>query len=232
MASPPSAAVGPGSSVAYDDAQIAKIKAGQTAEPQLLEWFGPPVSHDVSPNGRSRLTWSMGSALPGSVSLAGRLSVSLSPAGKVEAYSARRLPLEQSRTVEFVERSEADMREHMEQWRRDGWSVQSVSAQLAQPDGTTKRRAELSRTGDAAGSGVSYDDHLVATIRRADTTEPELLEKFGPADSRDLQPDGRMRLAWRFADAPTADSDGSGQLNVILAADGKVESYGARQGPQ
>jgi hypothetical protein len=155
--------------------------------------------------------------------------VSLSPEGKVEAYSARQLPLESKRTVEFVERSEADMREHMEQWRRDGWNVLSVSAQLHQRDGTIKRRAEISRSDDATSSGVSYDDDLVATIRRAQTDESELIEMFGPANSRHLQTDGRMHLDWRFGNGPTASSGDSGQLNVRLAPDGKVESYAARQ---
>jgi hypothetical protein len=59
--------------------------------------------------------------------------VSLSPEGKVVAYSARRSP--QHRTVEFVERSEGDVREHMEQWQREGWSVLSISANSPSPTG-------------------------------------------------------------------------------------------------
>jgi hypothetical protein len=78
---------------------------------------------------------------------------------------------------------------------------------------------------------MSYDDHQVSMIRRAETTEAELLERFGPAYSRDLQQDGRMQLSWKFGEEPTAAPGDSGQLNVRLAADGKVESYAAHQGP-
>jgi len=49
------------------------------------------------------------------------------------------------KTDEFVERSDADLRQHMEQWARDGWAVHSISPRIVQADGTVLRRAELSR---------------------------------------------------------------------------------------
>ncbi|HXJ56004.1 MAG TPA: hypothetical protein VNU68_04990 [Verrucomicrobiae bacterium] len=49
------------------------------------------------------------------------------------------------KTDEFVEKSDADLRQHMAQWARDGWNVQSISSRLVQADGTVLRRAELSR---------------------------------------------------------------------------------------
>jgi hypothetical protein len=54
------------------------------------------------------------------------------------------LPVEY-RTVEFVQKSESDIREHMAQWQREGWSVMSISKPLPRADGTVLRSAELSR---------------------------------------------------------------------------------------
>ena len=49
------------------------------------------------------------------------------------------------KTDEFVEKSDTDVREHMAQWAREGWAVQSISPRLVQNDGTVLRRAELTR---------------------------------------------------------------------------------------
>jgi uncharacterized lipoprotein YajG len=49
------------------------------------------------------------------------------------------------KTDEFVESSDADLRQHMDQWARDGWNVHWISPRIVQPDGTVLRRAELSR---------------------------------------------------------------------------------------
>src|SRR5258705_12422122 len=49
------------------------------------------------------------------------------------------------KTDEFVEKSDADVRQHMAQWAREGWNVQSISPRLVQNDGTVLRRAELTR---------------------------------------------------------------------------------------
>ena len=123
------------------------------------------------------------------------------------------------------------MREHMEQWRRDGWNVLSVSARLPQADGTVHRTAELSRSESGSASGFSYDDRQIALIRRGTTTEAQLLAWFGPAYSRSLQPDGRSELAWSFASRTNGGEGHSGVLNASLAPDGKVDSYSARRGP-
>jgi hypothetical protein len=50
------------------------------------------------------------------------------------------------KTVEFVETSEMDIREHMAQWAREGWKVLNISKRLPQPDGTVLRKAELFRS--------------------------------------------------------------------------------------
>ena len=49
------------------------------------------------------------------------------------------------KTDEFVEKSDTDLRQHMAQWARDGWNVQSISPRQVQADGTVLRRAELTR---------------------------------------------------------------------------------------
>jgi hypothetical protein len=41
--------------------------------------------------------------------------------------------------------SEADLRQQVEQWQREGWAVLWISAPLPQPDGTVHRKVELRR---------------------------------------------------------------------------------------
>jgi hypothetical protein len=43
--------------------------------------------------------------------------------------------------------SEAELRQHMGQWQREGWAVLSISKALPQPDGTVHRKVELKRAG-------------------------------------------------------------------------------------
>jgi hypothetical protein len=74
---------------------------------------------------------------------------------------------------------------------------------------------------------VAYDDRLIASIKRGETTEPKLLEWFGAPESRDLRPDGRSHLTWSFRAAPENNEGVSGALQVSLNPDGKVEAYSA-----
>ena len=69
-------------------------------------------------------------------------------------------------------------------------------------------------------------------IRRGETTEAQLLEWFGPPDMRDVRPDGRAHLGWRFQHGTDGGSGHSGFLDVNLAPDGKVELYAAHRGPK
>jgi hypothetical protein len=210
----------------YDDRQIRRIKRGETTETQLLEWFGPPETREVSPDGRGQLGWGWNKA----GTAGGAFRANISPEGRVEAYSARQNPLLQKQTVEFVAESEADMRKQMDQWRREGWSVHSISQPIPQADGTVKRKADLSRNEEATVPVVAYDDRRIAAIRRGKTTEAQLFDWFGPAYSRDLQPDGRMKLVWRFG-ASKAGSGNSGELKASVARNGTVDSYTAHRGP-
>jgi hypothetical protein len=167
--------------VGYDDRQIARIQRGETGEAQLLEWFGPPESRELKPDGRVQMSWSFSRKMDGGRGQSGALSVSLSPDGKVDAYSARAGLPGEKRPVEFMKK---------------------------------------------------YDDHQVAQIRRGTTTEAQLVEWFGPACSRNLQPDGRSQLAWSFASLINGGEGHSGELKASLAPDGKVDAYSARRGPQ
>jgi hypothetical protein len=78
----------------------------------------------------------------------------------------------------------------------------------------------------------NYDDRQIALIRRGSTTEAQLVDWFGPANSRSAQPDGRSQLAWSFANRTDGGERHSGELKVSLAPDGKADSYSARRGPQ
>ncbi len=215
--------------IGYDDRQVARIERGETTEAQLLEWFGAPVRRELKPDGQRFLEWSFSAGAGEGTSAGGKLSVSLTPDGKVEAYSARRSPSLQVQTVEFVERSDADLREHLANWAHEGWSVLSVSGRLPQPDGTVHRKVELSRREGGSTENVDYDDRQIARIQRRETTESQLLEWFGSPDSRDLRADGRTLLAWSFRGRTAGVAGRSGGLNVDLAPDGKVDAYSARR---
>ncbi len=98
------------------------------------------------------------------------------------------------------------------------------------PDGKVEA---YSASGGPLGPGRNaesgYDDRRVAQIRRGETSAAELLEWFGPAYSRKMQPDGRAQLAWTFNSRVDGGPGHSGELSAALAPDGKVEAYSARQ---
>ena len=133
------------------------------------------------------------------------------------------------RTVDFVERSESDLRERMGQWQAEGWAVLSLSGPIRLADGTIHRKAELSRAEDRQPAGPAYDDARIAMIERGQTTEEQLLEWFKHPESRNVAIDGRMNLSWSFPSRIAKQPGPSGALVVNLAPDGKVESYSARQ---
>lgn len=210
------------SSGQYDDRQVARIHRGETTERQALEWFGAPEMRQVAADGSTSLAWMWGK------SGGGRLSIRFSPEGKVLAYSARSVLPEETRTLAFRADSEKEMRSNMEDWQHQGWKVLSVSKPFPQPDGTVKRKAELSRDG-ITKSAIAYDDEVISRIRRGETTESQLLEWFGPPVSRDLHPEGRLDLSWKLGDWHPG-SGNSGQLDVLVSPEGKVASYTARRG--
>jgi len=76
----------------YDDRRIAAIQRGQTTGQQLVAWFGPPASREMSPDGRAHLSWIFGRGTDGGTGDSGVINVNLSTNGTVAAYSARRSP--------------------------------------------------------------------------------------------------------------------------------------------
>jgi hypothetical protein len=122
------------------------------------------------------------------------------------------------------------VKQSMEQWRREGWNVLSLSAPENQGDGKIRWSAELERTVGVNGDGRGYDDRRVAMIKRGQTSEAQLVEWFGPPDMRDVSPDGRAQLSWSFAPHPDSRMGNSGVLNVKLSSAGKVVAYTARRG--
>ncbi len=81
-----------------------------------------------------------------------------------------------------------------------------------------------------ATPGRVYDDSKIAMIKKDVTTEADLLEWFGPANSRTMGPDGSRTLTWKFAPPKGATSGSAGRLEVRFNADGKVASYTATSG--
>ena len=221
-----------GPDVGYDDRKIAQIRLGQTAEAQLLDWFGPPESRELKPDGRAKLSWGFSPRADDGRGRAGALTVNLAPDGRAESYSARARALEKTRTVEFVEHSDADLRQHMAEWKREGWSVLSISARLPQADGTVLRKAQLSRSDSGGASSAAYDDRQIARIARGQTTESQLLDWFGLPESRAVGANGCAQLCWSFARRADGGPGHSGDLTASLGPSGTVDAYSARRGPE
>ena len=78
-----------------------------------------------------------------------------------------------------------------------------------------------------ATPGRTYDDTRVAMIKKDVTTEAELLDWFGPANTRTLAPDGTKMLSWRFSPGASHTTGSSGRLAVSLGEEGKVRDYSA-----
>lgn len=221
----------PRRAIPYDDQQIARIRLGETTEARLLEWFDRPKSRDLRPDGRASLAWSLAPDGEDASGDTGRLSVVLAPDGTVAAYTASRQPAREQQTIEFEQESDADLVERQAQWAREGWNVVNLSA-VPQPDGTTRRKAVLSRPEAPTNAGPAYDDQQIARIRRGETRESQLLDWFGRPERREVKLDGQAQLAWTFLrrlDPPTGPS---GRLSVTLAPDGAVDAYSAVQGPE
>jgi len=99
-------------------------------------------------------------------------------------------------------------------------------------DGTVESYAARGGPGPSNGtaSGFAYDDRRVAHIRRGQTTGSQLVDWFGPAQSRQLGPDGRAQLAWTFVTRSDGGPGQSGELHTSLASDDTVDAYSARRG--
>lgn len=75
---------------AYDDRRLAQIRRGQTTGSQLVDWFGPPHSRQVGPDGRAQLAWSFARRSDGGPGQSDELQASLASDNTVDAYSAHR----------------------------------------------------------------------------------------------------------------------------------------------
>ena len=87
-------------------------------------------------------------------------------------------------------------------------------------------------TSHAGREAKVYEDQQVALIKRGETTEAQLVNWFGPADSRSVGADGRMVLSWSFGTPTATGRSHTGMLQVNLGPDGKVDAYSARRGPR
>ena len=72
----------------YDDSKIAMIQREVTTEAQVLDWFGPPSSRSMGPDGSKALSWKFSPGKGRATSSPGRLEVRLGADGKVTTYSA------------------------------------------------------------------------------------------------------------------------------------------------
>lgn len=221
----------PRRSIPYDDQQIARIRLGETTEAELLEWFGRPKSRDSRLDGRASLAWSLAPDGEDASGDSGRLSVVVASGGTVAAYTASRQAAREERTVEFEQASDVDLVERQAQWAREGWNVVNLST-VPQPDGTTRRKAVLSRPKAPATAGPAYDDQQIARIRRGETRESQLLDWFGRPERREMKLDGQAQLGWAFLRRFEPPTGPSGRLEAALAPDGSVDAYSAVQGPE
>jgi hypothetical protein len=99
-------------------------------------------------------------------------------------------------------------------------------------DGTVESYAAHGGPGDndTSASNFAYDDRRVAQIRRGQTTGGQLVDWFGPAQGRQVGPDGRAQLAWSFPKRSGGGPGHSGELHASLAPDDTVDAYAARRG--
>jgi hypothetical protein len=73
----------------YDDSKLAMITKDVTTETELLKWFGPATTRDMSQDGTKELTWILSSNFGSSgFGSPGKLNVFLSADGKVISYTA------------------------------------------------------------------------------------------------------------------------------------------------
>jgi hypothetical protein len=99
-------------------------------------------------------------------------------------------------------------------------------------DGTVESYAAQGGPGQKSGtvSGFAYDDRRIAQIRHGRTTTSQLIDWFGPAQSRQVAPDGRAQLGWTFVTRSDGGPGQSGELHTSLASDDTVDAYSARRG--
>ena len=71
----------------YDDSKVAMIKKDATTQSELVEWFGPPSSRTMEPDGGKVLTWRFAPKV-GTPRSSGRLEVRFGTDGKVISYAA------------------------------------------------------------------------------------------------------------------------------------------------
>lgn len=72
----------------YDDATIARITRGTTTEAELVDWFGPPASRSMAPDGSKMISWSFAQRQDAKSGAGGKLQVQLDKSGTVNSYTA------------------------------------------------------------------------------------------------------------------------------------------------
>ena len=98
------------------------------------------------------------------------------------------------------------------------------------PDGTVESYAARGRP--EPNSSFGYDDRRIAQIRRGQTTGGQLVDWFGPAQSRQAGPDGRAQLSWSFPKRSDGGPGHSGELHASLSPADTVDAYSAHRGPE
>jgi hypothetical protein len=102
------------------------------------------------------------------------------------------------------------------------------------PNGTVESYGARGGPGPNNGSAsrFAFDDGRVAQIRRGQTTGGQLVDWFGPAQSRQVSPAGRAQLAWIFVKRSDGGLGQSGEVHASLASDDTVDAYSAHRGPE
>lgn len=72
----------------YDDTTIARITRGTTTEAELVDWFGPPASRSMAPDGSKMMSWSFAHGQDAKSGAGGKLQVQLDKSGTVTSYTA------------------------------------------------------------------------------------------------------------------------------------------------
>jgi hypothetical protein len=123
------------------------------------------------------------------------------------------------------------------------WSFPSTTEHSSKPSGALKvslapdgkvdfysaHRTNASGTQSPQEVDFKYDDRTIAKIGRGETSEAQLLEWFGRPSERETKAERGAHLSWQFASNTGAEAHPSGELDVRLAPDGKVDAYAAHR---
>ena len=94
-----------------------------------------------------------------------------------------------------------------------------------------------------ATSGTNFDSSKVSEIKKGETTEAELIQKFGQPNQRTIDSEGLTHLTWQYVEAHASgknfipfygafhqESNTSNKMLMVTLRDGVVEKFTSSEG--